>query len=66
MNTTTTKIEASEKDGRRVQGIGDDDGGGSGLIIGLVDCKRQWSVEFLAIGLLTVTLSRLYLFAVLF
>ena len=64
--TTTTTIDASAEDRQRVQGIEDDNGGGSGLTTGLVDWKRQQSVVFLAFGLLTLTLSRLYLVAVSF
>ena len=48
MNTknTTTTTEALAEDIRRVQGIGDNNGGGSGLTTGLVDWQRQQSVDF--------------------
>ena len=64
-NATTT-TEALAEDRQRVQGIGDNDKEGSGYMMGLVDLQRQWRVDLLDIGLLTVTLSRLYLVAVLF
>ena len=64
-NATTT-TEALAEDIQRVQGIGDNDKEGSGYMMGLVDLQRQWRVDLLDIGLLTVTLSRLYLVAVLF
>ena len=44
-NTTTT-MEASEEDRRRVQGIGDDDGCGSRSTPGLADLQQQQSVDF--------------------
>ena len=44
--TTTMKTEASAKDRRRVQEIGDDDGGGSGSMTGQVDWQQQRSVDF--------------------
>ena len=44
--TTTTTTEALEEDRRRVQGIRDDDGDGSGPKMGLVDWQRQQSVDF--------------------
>ena len=56
--TTTTTMEASEKDRKRVQWIRDDNRGGSGLTTGPMDSKLQHSVNFLAIVFLTVTLSR--------
>ena len=46
MNTTTTTKEASAEDRGRVQGIGDNDGGGSGSTTGPVDWQRQRSVDF--------------------
>ena len=44
--TTTTSTEASAEDIQHVQGIVDDDGGGSGLTKGLVDWQLQQSVYF--------------------
>ena len=44
--TTTTTTEALAENRPRVQGIGDDDGGGSGLTTGLVDSQRQRSLHF--------------------
>ena len=44
--TTTTTIEVSVEDIRRIQGIRDDNGGGSGLTTGLEDWQRQQSVDF--------------------
>ena len=44
--TKTTTKEASEEDRRRVQGIEDEDRGGSGSTTGPVDWQRQWSVDF--------------------
>ena len=44
--TSTTKLEAPEEDRRRVQGIGDNDGGGSGSTTGPMDWKRRQSVYF--------------------
>ena len=64
--TTTTTTDASAEDRRRVQGIEDNNGGGSGFTTGPVDWQRQRSVDFLAFRLITVTLSRLCLVAVLF
>ena len=48
MNTkdTTTTTDVSAEDRRRVQGIGDDYRGGSGLTTGPVDWQRQRSVDF--------------------
>ena len=45
--TKTTKTNASVEDRRRVQGIEDNNGGGSRSMTGLVDCQRQRSVDFL-------------------
>ena len=45
-NTTTTTTEVSEEDRRRVQGIGEYDGGDSGLTMGPVDWQQQRSVDF--------------------
>ena len=47
MSTKTTKMttDASEEDRRCVQGIEDDDGGGSGSITGPVYWQRQQSVD---------------------
>ena len=44
--TTIMKTEASEEYIQRVQGIGDNDGGGSGSKMGPVYWQRQWSVYF--------------------
>ena len=44
--TTTTTMEASTEDIQRVQGIRDDNGGGSGLTTGPVDWQQQRSVGF--------------------
>ena len=44
--TTTTTKEASAEDRQRVQGIEDDNGGGSGLTTGPVDWQQQRSVGF--------------------
>ena len=44
--TTTTTIEASSKNRRRVQGIVDDDRGGSRSKTGPVDWQRKQSVDF--------------------
>ena len=44
--TTTTRTDALAEDIRCVQDIVDDNGGGSGSIMGLVDRKRQQSVDF--------------------
>ena len=44
--TKATTIDVSVKDRWRVQGIKDDDGGGSGLTMGLVDWQQQRSVDF--------------------
>ena len=46
-NTTKTTTEALAEDRRRVQGIGDDNGGGNGMMTGPVDWQRQRSVDFL-------------------
>ena len=64
--TTTTTTEASVEDRRRVQGIGDNSGGDSKSMTVPVDRKRQRSVYFLSIVLLTVTMSLLCLVAVSF
>ena len=45
-NTTTTPTEASVEDIWRVQGIGEEDGVGSGSTMGPVDWKQQQSVDF--------------------
>ena len=66
MKTTTTTMDASEEDRRRVHGIEDNDRGGSRSTTGLVDWQRQRSVDLLAFSLLTVTLSHLCLVAVSF
>ena len=44
--TTTITTDASAEDIRRVQGTEDNDEGGSILTTGLVDWKRQRSVDF--------------------
>ena len=44
--TTTTIMETSAEYRRRVQGIGDNNEGGSGLTTGPVDWKIQRSIEF--------------------
>ena len=44
--TATTTTEASAEDIQCVQGIGYNNGGGSGLTIGLVYWQQQWSVDF--------------------
>ena len=58
--------EASAEYRQRIQGVRDDDEGGSGLTTGPMDWQQQHSVYFLAIALLTVTLSRLCIFTVYF
>ena len=45
-NTTATTTEASAEDRRHVQGIRDDDGGGSGSMTGPVDWQQQQIVDF--------------------
>ena len=45
-NTKTTTPAESEEDRQHLQGIKDDDGGGSRSMTGLVDCQRQQSVDF--------------------
>ena len=45
-NTTTTITDATLEGRRRVQGIEDNDGGGSRSTTGLADWKRQWTVDF--------------------
>ena len=45
--TKTTTTDASAEDRQRVQGIEDDNGGGSRSTTGLVDWQRQRSVDFL-------------------
>ena len=44
--TTTATMDASTEDRRSVQGIEDDDRGGSRSTTGLVDWQRQRSVDF--------------------
>ena len=66
MNNTTTTTDASEEDRRRLKGIKDNNGGGSGLTMGPVVCNDNGVLIFLAFRLLTVTLSRICLVAVLF
>ena len=44
--TKTTKTDVSAEDRKRVQGIEDDTGGGSGSTAGLVDWQRRRSVDF--------------------
>ena len=44
--TTTKATDALAEDRRRVQGIEDDDGGGSRLTTGLVDWQQKRSVYF--------------------
>ena len=46
MKTTTTTTGASEEDRGRVQGIGDNNRGGSVLTTGPVDWQQQQSVDF--------------------
>ena len=46
MKTLTTKTEASVEDRQRVQGIGDDNKGVSGLTTGPMDWQRRQSVNF--------------------
>ena len=45
-NNTTATREASVEDRRRVQEIGDNEGGGNGLTTVPVDWQLQWSVGF--------------------
>ena len=44
--TTTTTTDVSMEDRKHVQGIEDNDGGGSGLTTGPVDWQPQRSVDF--------------------
>ena len=44
-NNTTTTMDASAEDRRRVQGIEDKDRGGSGLTTGPADWQQQRSVD---------------------
>ena len=53
----TTTTEASAEDRRRVQGIGYDDGGGSGWTKGPLDWQDNKVLVFLTIVFLIVTLS---------
>ena len=46
MKTTTTTTDMSVEDRGLVQGTKDNNGGGSGLLMGLVDWERQRSVDF--------------------
>ena len=64
--TTTKTTEASTEDRQHVQGIGDNNKGANRSTTGTVDWKRQRSVALIDIALLTVTLSRICLVAVLF
>ena len=45
--TSTKTTDASAEDRQRVQGIGDDDGGGSGFTTGPMDWQQQQGVAFL-------------------
>ena len=45
-NTSTTTTEALAEDRRRVQGIGDDNGGDKGYTTGPIYWQRQRSVDF--------------------
>ena len=47
VKTSTRTMEASEEDRRHVQGIGDDNIGGSGSITGPMDWQQQRSTDFL-------------------
>ena len=64
--TTTTTTDSLEEERQQVQGIKDSDGGGSGLTTSLVNINDNGVLIFLAFMLLIVTLSCLYLVAVLF
>ena len=59
-------MEALAEDRQRVEEIGGNGGGGSSSTTVPMDWQQRQSVNFLAIAFLTVTMSCLYLVAVMF